>query len=177
MIYYSSANIKVRDIEERDSINLFMWNIDRELYMFDPIPIPNSAENLIGYCKEFCIKFKNEIMNENHSKRKYKYFIITDDNDNAIGYVNMFGFNEENHSCELGVIIGDKRYWNKGIGYEAVRLVMDYAFTNMNLKRIFIETGEHNINAIKLFNKLKFRKCDEYLDDDFKFIVMEKTII
>lgn len=52
---------------------------------------------------------------------------------------------------------------------------VDYLFSNMYIDRIYIETNETNIPSLKLFGKLNFNKCGEYLEDeDIKFIVMEK---
>ena len=42
----------------------------------------------------------------------------------------------------------------------------------MDLNSIHIETGEHNVPALGLFAKLHFKKCKEYNDEGFKFIVM-----
>jgi len=75
----------------------------------------------------------------------------------------------------MGVIIGDKRYWKKGIAYKAVNNVIDYIFNNIDIDRIYIETNETNIPSLYLFEKLNFNRCGEYLEDeDIKFIVMEK---
>lgn len=75
----------------------------------------------------------------------------------------------------MGVIIRDKRSWKKGIAYTAVNEAINYIFSNMDIDRFYIETAETNESAIKLFNKLSFKKCEEYFEEDsFRFIVMEK---
>ncbi|MDF2673841.1 MAG: N-acetyltransferase [Clostridiales bacterium] len=117
-------------------------------------------------------------MNENVDDRKYKYFIITDKENQPIGFVNFFSVDRIKKQGEMGVVIGDKRYWRKGIAYRGVDTAIDYIFNNLDIDRIYIETGETNISALKLFEKLGFNKCGEYLEDnDFKFIVMEKIKI
>jgi RimJ/RimL family protein N-acetyltransferase len=79
---------------------------------------------------------------------------------------------------EMGIVIGDKRYWNMGIGFRAVNTAVEYIFNNMDIDRIYVETGEKKIAAQKLFQKLNFLKCDEYIEEEnFKFIVMEKRKI
>lgn len=178
MIYYQDENIKIRDICSEDVINLFSCRIDKELNLYDPRPIPNTSKELAAECIAYCNRFDTEIMNENIEDRKYKYFIITNNDGNFIGFVNFFSIDKIKKQGEMGVIIADKRYWRKGIAYTAINVVTKYIFNNMEIDRIYIETGETNKPALRLFDKLGFNKCGEYLeDDDFKFIVMEKKRI
>lgn len=175
MIYFQDEKIKIRDICSEDVNNLFLCWIDKEINLYDPRPIPRTSVELLEECTDFCNRFDTEIMNVENENRKYIYFIITDYEENFIGFVNFFSINKEKRQGELGVIIGDKRYWNKGIAYSAINIVMSYLFDHMEIDRIYIETGENNKPALNLFTKLHFKKCDEYLEEDnFKFIVMEK---
>jgi RimJ/RimL family protein N-acetyltransferase len=175
MVYYQDENIKIRDICSEDVINLFTCRIDKELNMHDPRPMPNKSKELVAECIDYCNRFDIEIMNENIEERKYKYFIVTNNEDNFIGFVNFFSIDKVKKQGELGVAIADKRYWKKGIAYTSINAVTKYIFENMDVDRIYIETGEANKPALRLFDKLGFNKCGEYLeDDDFKFIVMEK---
>lgn len=175
MIYYQDENIKIRDICSEDVINLFSCTIDRELNFYDPRPMPHTSKELVDECINYCNRFDNEMINENIEDRRYKYFIITKNEGDFIGFVNFFSIDKAKRQGEMGVIIGDKRYWRKGIAYTAIKAVTKFIFDSMDIDRIYIETGETNKPAIGLFDKLGFNKCGEYLeDDDFKFIVMEK---
>ena len=175
MIYYEDKDIKIRDICEEDVVSLFSWRIDKELNKHDPRPLPRNSKELIDECMNYCKIFDKEIMNENIEERKYKFFIITGSENEPIGFINFFSIDKVKKQGELGVKIGDKRYQNKGIAYKAASFILDYIFNNMDIKRIYIETGENNISALSLFKKLNFEKCGEYMEDDnFKFIVMEK---
>jgi RimJ/RimL family protein N-acetyltransferase len=175
MIYYQDNEIKIRDIIKEDVVSLFIWRLDKELNKHDPRPIPGTSDELVNECIDFCKRFNVEVMNENIRDRKYRYFIICTLDGQPIGSVNFFSIDKENKQGEMGVVIGDKRYWKLGIGFRAVNAAVDYIFNNMDINRIYIETGERNIAAQKLFQKLKFIKCDEYVEEeDFKFIVMEK---
>ena len=177
MIYYQDENIKIRDILSDDVVNLFVCRIDKELNLYDPRPIPKTSKELMNECIDFCNRFEAEIMNENIEDRKYKYFIITNNEDNFIGFVNLFSIDKTKKQGEMGVIIADKRYWKKGIAYKSVNVAIKYIFDNMDINRIYIETGETNKPALGLFDKLGFDKCGEYIEDDnFKFIVMEKMM-
>lgn len=177
MYYYKDDNIIIRDIKEEDVVSLFSWWTDKELNKYDPRPLPKNSTELLRECISFCNRFDTELLNNDIELRRYKYFIITDLNDRPIGFVNFFGIDKEKKQGEMGVELGDKRYWNKGIAYKAVSTAIDYIFNNMDIKRIYIETGENNLPSLNLFSKLGFEKCGEYLEEDgFKFIVMEKCL-
>jgi RimJ/RimL family protein N-acetyltransferase len=149
--------------------------VDKEINQYDPRPLPRTSLELVKECTAFCKSFDTEVLNEDIKKRKYKYFIITDNEEKFLGFVNFFSIDKVEKQCEMGITIGDKRCWNKGIAYTAVKEVMKFMFNNLDIDRIYIETGEDNKAALRLFEKLYFKKCDEYLEEDgFKFIVMEK---
>jgi len=176
LIYYKDNQISIRDLCKEDVTALFSWWIDKEINRFDPRPIPGSSMELVKECNIYCEMFNRDIMG-NESERKYRYFIICDMENRPIGFVNFFSVDKEKKQCELGVAIGDKRYWKKGIALKAVTIVIDYIFTNLSIDRIYIETGENNEPALGLFSKLGFINCGEDMDCGFKFIVMEKRNI
>ncbi|MDF2821387.1 MAG: N-acetyltransferase [Clostridiales bacterium] len=174
MIYYKDEEIEIRDICKEDVIGLFTTWIDKEINSNDPRPIPKTSKELIAECIDYCNRFDTEIMNENTENRKYKYFIITNNLGNLIGFVNLFSIDNEKKQGEMGVSMCDKRFLNKGIAYTAIMVAINYIFENMNIDRIYIETAESNLPALKLCEKLKFNKCGEYIEDNVKAIIMEK---
>ncbi|SNX53217.1 Acetyltransferase (GNAT) domain-containing protein [Thermoanaerobacterium sp. RBIITD] len=45
-----------------------------------------------------------------------------------------------NGIAELGIFIGNKDYWNKGYGSEAIKLLLDFAFNILNLYNVYLKT-------------------------------------
>ncbi|SMC24005.1 Protein N-acetyltransferase, RimJ/RimL family [Clostridium acidisoli DSM 12555] len=169
MIYFENEKIKIRSVIQEDIVYLFSWWIDKEVYRNDPKPMPCNSKEVLQECKSYCETFECEIVNNS----RYEYFMIVNREDYPIGFVNFFDVNKEKGDGELGVIIGDKRYWNKGIASLAVSKVKKILFNRPEINRIHIETAEGNLAARKLFKKLGFNECSKYLDEGFKFIVME----
>lgn len=175
MTYYIDDQIAIRDIEDEDISPMFSWWLDKSLNIHDPRPFPCSPESLLKECKWFSERFKTEIMNSDNSKNKYKYYVITNNRNVAIGFVNAFSFNSENKSAELGIMIGDKTYWRCGVAEKSMAIAIEDIFNDGKCERLYVETGKNNIAAIKLSEKLGFVKCDEYEEEGgFKFVVMEK---
>jgi ribosomal-protein-alanine N-acetyltransferase len=85
------------------------------------------------------------------------FFAICDaSNDRHVGNIKIDHFDWVSRTCELGLLIGDKNYWGKGIGYEACRLTLAYAFQTLNIRKVVLAVYENNPAAIGLYKKLGF---------------------
>lgn len=62
-----------------------------------------------------------------------------------------------NHSGEVGILIGEREAWGKGIGYEACKLLMDFGFNQLNLHRIYLGMTVRNRAMIRICEKLEMR--------------------
>ncbi len=58
-------------------------------------------------------------------------------------------------SAEIGYWLAEP-YWNRGITTMAVRLVCEWAFTELNLTRIFAEPFAANLASIAVLHKCEF---------------------
>jgi RimJ/RimL family protein N-acetyltransferase len=63
---------------------------------------------------------------------------------NFIGSCGLFNFDNLGHSCEMGIGIGNKLYWGKGYGREAITMLTDYAFRYRNMHKVFLRV--HGVN-------------------------------
>ena len=59
--------------------------------------------------------------------------------------------------CEMGIFIGEKKYWDKGYGSETIDLVKNYVFGLLNILRIYLNVYEYNQRAIKVYKNCGFR--------------------
>ena len=91
------------------------------------------------------------------SNRNVVMFAICDKSTNThIGNIKLDNFDWIARTCELGLLIGNKNYWGKGIGFEVCRLTIQYAFTDLNFRKILLAVYENNPAAIHLYKKLGF---------------------
>ncbi len=56
----------------------------------------------------------------------------------------------------LGIVIGEKEYWGHGYGTQAMRAALEYAFRNIGIERVCLETLEYNRRARRVFEKVGF---------------------
>jgi RimJ/RimL family protein N-acetyltransferase len=81
---------------------------------------------------------------------------VSEEHWKLIGSCGFFNLDQRNRSSEFGIMIGDKSYWNKGYGTEAVRLLCQHGFNTLNLNRVYLRVLENNLRAIRAYEKAGF---------------------
>ena len=84
-----------------------------------------------------------------------------------IGNVALEHINWKNRCAELGIVIGEKHYWDQGYGTEAVRTLLGFAFREMNLHRVFLRVFEDNARAIRCYEKCGFQSEGRLREAEF----------
>lgn len=77
---------------------------------------------------------------------------------NVVGLIDLFDFDPKNHRAGLGLVVLEEKERNKGIGAEAITLLVDYAFSALQLHQIYANVMEDNAASIHLFKKLGFHE-------------------
>lgn len=73
--------------------------------------------------------------------------------------VGTCGFHEvdwRSRAAELGIFIGEKKYWNQGYGTETMSLLLRHGFNTLNLNRIALQVLQTNPRAIRSYEKAGF---------------------
>jgi RimJ/RimL family protein N-acetyltransferase len=74
----------------------------------------------------------------------------------CVGGCALFSFDHTAQTCELGITIGDRDYWGRGYGREAVRLLVRYAFQYRHQHRVWLRVHARNTRAIKAYEAVGF---------------------
>jgi len=84
-------------------------------------------------------------------------FTIYDRADSApVGTAGLFQINHAHGRAEFGIAIGERR--GRGLGTEATRLVLDFAFHVLQLRNVLLETLEWNVGGQKAYERAGFRR-------------------
>lgn len=78
------------------------------------------------------------------------------DGDVVIGRIGLHRYLPSHRSADFHVGIGDRVHWSKGYGREAVTLLLNYAFGEMDLHRVGLIVFAANERAVALYRRLGF---------------------
>ena len=76
----------------------------------------------------------------------------------AIGLIDLFDFDPKNNRAGIGILLAGNQDRGQGIGSEALGLLIQYAFHQLNLHQLFSNIAPENEPSIRLFTKFGFQK-------------------
>jgi diamine N-acetyltransferase len=83
-------------------------------------------------------------------------FTIYDRRDGApVGTCSLFDISHRHRRAKFGILLGERR--GEGIGTEATRLVLDWAFNVLSLLNVLLEVYPWNGGAIRAYEKAGFK--------------------
>ncbi len=88
----------------------------------------------------------------------FMWIIRSREDDRPLGEIDLNGFDWTARHAWVGVGIGERDYWGKGYGTDAMRILIRYAFRELNLNRINLTVFAYNPRAIKSYEKLGFKE-------------------
>jgi|GEM_PF-445132 len=101
-------------------------------------------------------EIKKYIHEKNNNSGCFLFGIFFKNNNKHIGNIKLepIDFNKKN--AITGILIGDKKYWGKGIASEAIKLVINFSFKNLKLSELNLGVLPENKSAIRVYEKNGF---------------------
>ena len=94
---------------------------------------------------------------EENSYRHYFFTIHLLKDEKPVGFTSLFNLNWNSGESWVSIALGEPEHWGKGYGTEAMRLLLRYAFTELNLHRVTLFLFEYNPRAMRSYEKAGFR--------------------
>ena len=160
----AGTKIKLRDKRLADALENYTWRSDSELAELDAAPLLTIA--FTEYLPDYACELRYP------PPHKHPLAIETMDGKH-IGNCVYYNINEAKGEAELGIMIGDRNYWDKGYGTDAVTTLLNYIFRQTKLNRIYLKTLDSNQRAQKCFEKCGFTPCGHLTKDGYSFVLME----
>jgi len=85
-----------------------------------------------------------------------------------IGNTGFHNIDQLDQTASFGIMIGETAYWNQGVGTEALKLMLNYAFTVRNLRNVTLSVLGENPRAIRCYEKNGFASVGIYKQHRFK---------
>ena len=145
MIEGKLINLRAQELTDLD--RLHTWINDREVTRF------LSMRYQVSYAAE-------EAWVRDRASRAIAFgdvhFAIETKDSVHIGGISFHQTSPEDRRARLGVMIGDKAYWSKGYGTDAMVTFLRFAFDEMNLHRVDLTVDVENERAIACYRKCGF---------------------
>lgn len=137
----------LRGLERSDlEGDYFDWLNDTKVTKFlDSGVFPNTPEKMDEYYRTTVLSANNIML-----------AIIDKESDKHIGNIKLGPINWITRIAPLGIMIGNKKFWGKGYGTEAIRLALDYTFKRLNLHKVTAGIAAIHQPSIKAFQKAGF---------------------
>src|SRR4029079_6296419 len=147
-----TERLTLRHLIINDEQEIFTLRSDGEINKY----LDRQLSNTIDDARNFINK-----INENINKNDSIYWAITfSDRKLMVGTICLFGFSDENGSCEIGYELLTN-FQRQGIMKEAAEKVIDYAFNTIKVQKIEASLHRNNQRSIKLLERLSFSNSNE----------------
>jgi len=95
---------------------------------------------------------------QRQERKAYTFAIETIADNKLIGGTSLFNIDWTSRSAMAGISIYNPNYWGKGYGQESMSLLLSFAFRNLNLNRVELDTFDFNKRAQKCYLKVGFKE-------------------
>ncbi len=139
--------LTLRAVERDDLPNYVAWLNDPEVTYHLTTFLPFNLEDESDWYEQQ--RQENSVLN---------LAIVLNADQQHIGSVGLMHIDPRNQQAELGIVIADKTQWGKGYGREAIGLLLNYAFTELNLHRVYLRVDASHTPAIRCYLRCGFKE-------------------
>jgi RimJ/RimL family protein N-acetyltransferase len=150
---FVGARVRLTAPRPEDAHTWARWYEDSEFArLFDSsAAYPRSASNVGGLLEGL-----------SRDRTSFQFAIRLQGSEDLIGHVEIDSIQWNNRVGWVAIAIGEPRYQGQGYGYEAMQLLMRFAFHELNLHRLQLTVFSYNTRAIRLYEKLGFQREGVY---------------
>lgn len=137
-----SRQVYLAPFREEDAPVMFDWINNREQVIFNAPYKPIHEGQHDNWFRE--IQQRNDVV---------IFGIRSVNSEKLIGSCQLHSISFVHRSAELQIRIGDVSERNRGYGTDAVNLLLDFAFKDLNLQRVFLNVFADNQAAVHVYKK------------------------
>lgn len=142
-------NISLRAIEPEDLDFLFQIENNELFWEVSHTQTPFSKFLLKQYIENCHLDI--------YEAKQLRLVIEESSNKQPIGLIDLFDFNPQHKRAGIGIVIHEN-YQHNGFASEALKILLNYSFTNLNLHQLFANIAIDNQKSISLFKKHHFKQ-------------------
>lgn len=147
MALLKNEHIRLRALEPEDLEWLYEWENNADLWRVGHSLTPYSRYIL----KEYIAESHRDIFD----LKQLRLIIEICDTHEAVGMIDLFDFDPHHRRAGVGILV-DEAYQGKGIGAEALLLLIDYSFSFLKLHQLYAHMAVNNVSSKNLFSRCGF---------------------
>ncbi|MGI6604327.1 MAG: GNAT family N-acetyltransferase [bacterium] len=138
--------VRLRPLTKRDLDQMAGWEADEELNYLLGLHLEREQTAYWSHCEALMNTPGNRLWALETVEGKF------------IGEVELGQITWRTKEAELKICIGDPRYRGQGYGTAAVEAVLDKAFYELKLERVYLRVYNYNIRAVRCYLRNGFKK-------------------
>lgn len=87
----------------------------------------------------------------------FQFSICRLGSDAGIGGIGLREIDRANGSASVSIFLGDRASWGTGLGTDAMNALLDFAFGELRLERVWLEVFDYNPRAVRSYEKAGYR--------------------
>ncbi len=135
---------------ETDMEPMARWYLDAEYSL-----LSDSSPAQMYSAKQIKEHLEKEMAQESLTRFDFTIRALADDR--LLGSIELDGIRWNQGDAFVGIGIGDRNDWGKGYGTDAMRIIVRFAFMELNLHRVSLDTFEYNPRALRSYQKVGFK--------------------
>lgn len=141
----STERLTLRPVTEADVDGAyFSWMNDPEILRYmETRYSKNTKESILSFVR---------LMNSTNDN---VFRAITLENKH-VGNIRLGPINWHHKTAPIGLLVGDKNYWGKGVASEAIDAITRFAFEKLDLNKVYASCYSVNLGSAKAFQKVGF---------------------
>jgi diamine N-acetyltransferase len=159
MVTLQGNTIFLRALEPEDLVFIYRIENDENIWEVSNTQTP--------YSKFLITQYLENAHQDIYEAKQLRLAICKNESLEAIGLIDLFDFDPKNKRAGVGIIIQNEVDRNKGFGKEALGLMINYAFHQLQLHQLYANIGTENLPSLSLFTTFGFEKIGVKKDWNF----------
>lgn len=130
----------------------FVYNLENDMSIW------HVSNTQTPYSKFLIRQYLENAHQDIYEAKQLRLAICKNTTQEAIGLIDLFEFDPKNNRAGVGIVIQKMEDRIKGVGAEALALLIEYAFSQLQLHQLFANISTENKISIALFSKFDFQK-------------------
>ena len=141
--FIAGTHVYLRSLERSDLTSMGAWTNDHDVTSLLFTGLRPSNVELLNEQWEHDQRNQNEIT----------LAICDRESEALIGTTGLYSINWVMRHAEFRIFLGNKNFWNRGIGTECTKLMVVYGFEKLNLNKVWLGVNAENEGGVRAYEK------------------------